>query len=1331
LYTNELIGNVIVNGTVNLSSNLQATYFIGNGSQLTGLDQAALPNTGHMDLVGNMMGDHANIGTLAVSQTSYFTGQVNVIGNMSTQGMIYGSALNTTGNVSAAYFLGNGALLTDIVATLPDVITADVLGNVTATGNVSATNVTATNFYGDGSSLTGVLHEIPSDLTVSSLTATNIYGDGSSLTGVLHEIPSDLTVSSLTATNIYGDGSSLTGVLHEIPSDLTVSSLTATNIYGDGSSLTGVLHEIPSDLTVSSLTATNIYGDGSSLTGVLHEIPSDLSVNTLSASGNVSAGYFIGNGALLTGIVSDISGNLNVQNIHVVGNVDVSNNVNVAGNVITGKLFTSDAYIGNIYSGRIESGNLYANQFFFGNGAFITGIPQYELPGEIAADVLGNVTATGNVSAEYFLGNGALLTGIEQYVLPSEITADVLGNVTATGNVSAEYFLGNGALLSGIEQYVLPSEITADVLGNVTATGSVAAPVHRVDDTFYMQLQANNAILAFDANDYLEYSRSLNKLDVNIAGNTVATFDSQGNLNVRSNVIAPFFLGNGALLSGITTSVSGNLNVTSVTATGNVSANTINVSRDVNAYTGNVNALRLYTPQAIVGNLTATYDVISEGNVSGTYILGNGALLSGIEQYVLPSQISADVLGNVTATGNVQANYFIGNGFNLVLDGYTLKPTGNVANEAARLALPAQVGTIVNQTDINQEYLLLATPANVDSNWLEFTGANYPVTSVFGRTGAVVLLSGTDVNTIGGTSIVGNGDITSLAVDINGNVTATGDVYTSGNVSAWNVYASSFSGDGATFTGDGTSLTGVLHEIPSEITADVFGNVTATGNVSAEYFLGNGALLSGIEQYVLPSEITADVLGNVTATGNVSAEYFLGNGALLSGIEQYVLPSEITADVLGNVTATGNVSAAYFLGNGALLTGIEQYVLPSEITADVFGNVTATGNVSAEYFLGNGALLTGIEQYVLPSEITADVFGNVTATGNVSAEYFLGNGALLTGIEQYVLPSEITADVLGNVTATGNVSAEYFLGNGALLTGIEQYVLPSEITADVFGNVTATGNVDVMNFNATNYYGDGTSLTGVLHSLPNDVEFSNVGVDNLNATNVAASNVIVNGNVSAEYFLGNGALLTGIEQYVLPSEITADVLGNVTATGNVSAEYVLGNGAFLSGIVVSGNLDVSSVTVSGNVEAAYFVGNGSMLTDVAVLNENGMIQQTNLDGYLTVPQGYVANAAVRLALGGGALPIGSLARQVDDGNSYLLTLQPSNVDANWLQFTGLNFPVSTVFGRIGDVLAAYGDYMDGDIELTANVGPVPAGNAVSEALEYLNGQVQAIWNYIL
>ena len=344
--------------------------------------------------------------------------------------------------------------------------------------------------------------------------------------------------------------------------------------------------------------------------------------------------------------------------------------------------------------------------------------------------------------------------------------------------------------------------------------------------------------------------------------------------------------------------------------------------------------------------------------------------------------------------------------------------------------------------------------------------------------------------------------------------------------------------------------------------------------------------------------------------------------------------NEVRGNVIvnGNFYTSSNVSATYFIGNGAFITGVTAS-LPSVFAADVLGNVTGSyinvNNSTATYFTGNYS----------------------TLSGNSSASHFIGNGALLTGIEQYVLPSEITADVLGNVTATGNVSAEYFLGNGALLTGIEQYVLPSEITADVLGNVTATGNV------------------------------------------------------SAEYFLGNGALLTGIIS-AIPSDLD------------------------VTDMHASNSIATSDVFVSNAVTANVFVGDGSRLSGIVSLDQDGKIPQHELNGYLVVPQGYVANTAVRLALGGGDLPVGSLARQVDNGNSYMLTMTPSNVDSNWIVFDGLNFPITTVFGRVGDILSTFGDYSDDYIELTSNVGPIGAGNSVAAALQYLMDQITAIQTFI-
>lgn len=61
-----------------------------------------------------------------------------------------------------------------------------------------------------------------------------------------------------------------------------------------------------------------------------------------------------------------------------------------------------------------------------------------------------------------------------------------------------------------------------------------------------------------------------------------------------------------------------------------------------------------------------------------------------------------------------------------------------VADEAARLALNANVGDVAVQTDVNKSYILQAEPASEDDNWVELLAAGY-VTSVNGATGDVVI----------------------------------------------------------------------------------------------------------------------------------------------------------------------------------------------------------------------------------------------------------------------------------------------------------------------------------------------------------------------------------------------------------------------------------------------------------------------------------------------------------------------------------------------------------------------------------------------------------------
>ena len=92
---NGIVGQIsttsnIIAGNISTTGNVTSTYFLGNGSQLTGVvatDVGVLPS---LSVTGN-----AQIGNVRTA------GQVSATGNV------------TTGN----YFVGNGAFLTGIVAT--------------------------------------------------------------------------------------------------------------------------------------------------------------------------------------------------------------------------------------------------------------------------------------------------------------------------------------------------------------------------------------------------------------------------------------------------------------------------------------------------------------------------------------------------------------------------------------------------------------------------------------------------------------------------------------------------------------------------------------------------------------------------------------------------------------------------------------------------------------------------------------------------------------------------------------------------------------------------------------------------------------------------------------------------------------------------------------------------------------------------------------------------------------------------------------------------------------------------------------------------------------
>jgi hypothetical protein len=140
---------------------------------------------------------------------------------------------------------------------------------------------------------------------------------------------------------------------------------------------------------------------------------------------------------------------------------------------------------------------------------------------------------------------------------------------------------------------------------------------------------------------------------------------------------------------------------------------------------------------------------------------------------------------------------------------------------------------------------------------------------------------------------------------------------------------------------------------------------------------------------ILTNQVT--VVGNIDATGNVTADYFIGDGSQLSNIvtdtANYVVQPDqanITSvgtltglTVAGNIATSGYVSAGNFITSGGLSAGN----LSISVRANVTGNLRATGSInfatSPNVNLGTIANIRidgGLNGYVL----TTDGLGNLS-----------------------------------------------------------------------------------------------------------------------------------------------------------------------------------------------------------------------------------------------------------------------------------------------------------------------------------------------------------------
>jgi len=151
------------------------------------------------------------------------------------------------------------------------------------------------------------------------------------------------------------------------------------------------------------------------------------------------------------------------------------------------------------------------------------------------------------------------------------------------------------------------------------------------------------------------------------------------------------------------------------------------------------------------------------------------------------------------------------------------------------------------------------------------------------------------------------------------------------------------------------------------------GNGTPSGpNASIQFnnggaFGGNSALTFDAANSIL------NLSGEVSATGNIIGNYFIGNGALLTGVN-------VSSNTIFNGDSNVSISAAN-ANVTVSVAGVGNVVVFTTDTVSVTGNLVASANVSANFVVAESGLL--LNANTITHNTTIPPGYNATSTGPI------------------------------------------------------------------------------------------------------------------------------------------------------------------------------------------------------------------------------------------------------------------------------------------------------------------------------------------------------------
>ena len=993
-----------------------------------------------------------------------------------------------------------------------------------------------------------------------------------------------------------------------------------------------------------------------------------------SANLRYRTGYFTG---------LNIDGNVTITGNLSAGNISYTSNVFVGD--LKGSVFADDSTIMvDAIDNVLRAGAIYTDDYFYANGS------PYGVPtgnnGAVQINWLEGFSNQGGTpgdtySTMQFDSDGLLnVNGTTAYQPRVDYTSYVTVNTPRVESTDFDIVAGPGITVVGYDDnYNTPRSAYMSVQDQANATQ-----------------QWDFGILGNGSNDFSVRNRTASTIPLvistdgtvtasTIITNNISSDDSSfvtiqdglnviGDIETRGNVTADYFLGNGSQLTGISTA-----------DTGNVTFDDVNIIGDGN--------LRLQPDPA---NASAYLDIFLTGGAGpDIHIAGNG------ENVILGRDTGANVAVNVDGKVSIQSDAGTPYTWTFEYDGNLTLPRGGIVYETNipggvlsgnTIALTPQGGTSTDQ----QLLIYPTADPTADANHLHLTSGNLYNTELFlGNDNLYVKLANTGNVVINSNDNVGNSaqwtfDTTGRVVNLEGLTLTAGGQF---NICTILTGGSGYGGGGsfsATTGGSGTGLTvaygyGLSGQVVNasvinpgdgnyqdgDVITMTAGNGAATFRLTQYNVLGNQGNNNFVEsnwtfgaagETIFPTLTTqrgdnpsGTISGQTLLFGNATQEAIISTPDGVLGIngdssQRLVInPGEgyqggeggdiyLWAGRGGNASGSGGDIKIRGGQGGANTVGgaggsggyIRMEAGDAATTGGNPGYIDITGGYSNT--VGGYVNVTGGQGNTIGGDVKiyggygTATGGNVNIWGGASGNGQANEGHvnIETGGNTWVFGASGNLAAPGNISATGNVTGAYIKGNGSELTNLPAPVVTQDITSN--------GAMSIMTY-------DGV------------IKYVNYATVEPSSGNITGGNILTNGlisatgNVTGNYFIGNGSQLTGLPATYGNANVVANLAalgsnpisstGNITTTANVSGNFFIGNGSQLTGIAASyGNANVATflaaygsntISTTGNITAGNLIGNISITGNVQGTSANvtlvaGSYNWTfNNTGNLTLP----------------------------------------------------------------------------------------------------------------